>query len=227
VLLASVGIGAVGGALVLPGVRKRLGADRTVQLGTLGMAVALALTSLAPSAATGLMAWLLAGAAWIAVLSSLNVAAQSVLPDWVRARGLAIFLTVFSGAMAAGSLGWGAVASDLSIGAVQLAAAIGLVLAVPLTAFARLAGLGTDQSPANHWPEAGVQMTADEDGPATIWIAYAVPAACRSADRKLARGLVAVASAPPCPCFPNRSNHAGEDPRAPLGPARNPSPDHS
>ncbi|WP_138472460.1 MFS transporter [Poseidonocella sp. HB161398] len=180
-LLASVGVGAVGGALVLPRVRGQLGPDRTVQLGTAGMALSLGLAALVPAVPSGLLAGLLTGAAWIAVLSSLNVAAQAVLPDWVRARGLALFLTVFSGAMALGSLGWGTVAAQASIGTAQLAAAIGLLLAIPLTAWARLSGLTGDQSPANHWPETGIALPEHEDGPATIWIAYDVPPANRDA----------------------------------------------
>lgn len=180
-LLASVGVGAVAGALVLPRLRKRLGPDRTVQMGTVGMALSLGLAALVPTAATGLIAGLLAGAAWIAVLSSLNVAAQSVLPDWVRARGLAIFLTVFSGAMAAGSLGWGTVAAEASIATAQLAAAIGLILAIPLTARAGLGGLTEDLSPANHWPDAILPPPEDGDGPATVWIAYDVAPENRAA----------------------------------------------
>lgn len=184
-LLASVGVGAVGGALVLPGLRKTLGQDRTVQMGTVGMAVSLALLALLPTPATGLLAGLLAGAAWIAVLSSLNVAAQAVLPDWVRARGLAIFLMVFSGAMAAGSLGWGALAGHASIGLAQVVAAAGMVLAIPLTATARLSGLTEDHAPAHHWPETEIPLPEDGDGPATIWIAYDVPADARPEFLKL------------------------------------------
>ena len=42
---------------------------------------------------------MLAGASWIAVLSNLNVSAQVALPEWVRARGLSVFITVFFGSM--------------------------------------------------------------------------------------------------------------------------------
>ena len=44
---------------------------------------------------------------------TLNSVAQSILPNWVRGRGLAVYLTVFNGAMAAGSLGWGLVAQQI------------------------------------------------------------------------------------------------------------------
>ena len=47
---------------------------------------------------------LLLGAAWITALTTLNGTTQAILPNWVRGRGLAIYLTVFNGAMAAGSI---------------------------------------------------------------------------------------------------------------------------
>lgn len=54
---------------------------------------------------------LLAGACWIAVLSNLSLSAPSALPDWVRARGLSIFIAVFFGSMTLGSVLWGQVAA--------------------------------------------------------------------------------------------------------------------
>jgi hypothetical protein len=67
------------------------------------------------------------------VLTSLNVTAQSVLPDWVRGRGLALYLMTFSGAMALGSLAWGQVAQLTSTQSSLAAAA----LLGALTAFIR------------------------------------------------------------------------------------------
>jgi hypothetical protein len=46
---------------------------------------------------------LLGGMAWIAMVSSLSVAAQNACPAWVRARALGIYLLVLQGALAAGS----------------------------------------------------------------------------------------------------------------------------
>ena len=40
-------------------------------------------------------ACLLAGLSWIAVLATLNASAQVALPEWVRGRGLAAYVTVF------------------------------------------------------------------------------------------------------------------------------------
>jgi hypothetical protein len=71
---------------------------------------------------------LLAGAAWVAVVATVNVAAQIVLPAWVRARGLSIFMIVFNGMMALGSAFWGVVASRVGIPATLVAAGIGLLV---------------------------------------------------------------------------------------------------
>ena len=53
-----------------------------------------------------LLVWLAmvaAGMAWLAILTSLNVATQTAVPRWVRARALAVYLLVFQGGLAAGS----------------------------------------------------------------------------------------------------------------------------
>ncbi|MDU6137672.1 MFS transporter, partial [Bradyrhizobium sp.] len=57
-------------------------------------------------------------------------AAQGVLPNWVRGRGLAIYLMVFNGAMAAGSLLWGLVAQELGVAATLLVGGVGVANAV-------------------------------------------------------------------------------------------------
>jgi hypothetical protein len=51
------------------------------------------------------------GFAWIAVLSTLNLGAQRSAARWVKARALAVYLTVFFGSMTAGSAIWGQIAS--------------------------------------------------------------------------------------------------------------------
>ncbi len=60
-----------------------------------------------PLAAVAMVA---GGVAWVTEMSSFNVAAQTVLPAWVRARALAAYLLVFQGGMAISSMLWGVVA---------------------------------------------------------------------------------------------------------------------
>ena len=47
----------------------------------------------------------LAGGAWLSLLSSLNVAVQTVVPSWVRARALSVYMLVFYAGLAGGSSG--------------------------------------------------------------------------------------------------------------------------
>jgi MFS family permease len=61
-------------------------------------------------------------------MSSLQMAAQLSLPDWVRARGMSVFMMVFMGGMAVGSLIWGYLAKRYGIEASLVAAAGGLLL---------------------------------------------------------------------------------------------------
>lgn len=85
-MLTAVGGGAVTGALMLPGLRARLGtAGRAVLAGTLGAAAAGLALGLSALPWLAIAACALLGLAWITVLTTLNVAAQAALPDWVRA----------------------------------------------------------------------------------------------------------------------------------------------
>jgi MFS family permease len=128
VLVGCIGVGAVTGALLLPRIRARLGLHGTLVMGTLGTVVAMAGYALLRQPVLGMLASLLAGASWIASLSSLNVAAQLAVPNWVRARGMALYTAVFYGCLALGSIGWGQVATHTSLPFALLLSAAGAVL---------------------------------------------------------------------------------------------------
>ncbi|MEO1331603.1 MAG: MFS transporter, partial [Pseudomonadota bacterium] len=129
----------------------------------------------------------LGGLCWIAVLSSLNLSAQTALPDWVRARGLSVFLTVFFGAMSGGSLLWGQIASLWGVESALLIAAAGAAAMVPLTwAFKLNQGEGMDLAPSAHWPQPVVaeEVAADVEadrGPVMIQVVYRIAPENRSA----------------------------------------------
>ncbi|MDX2287643.1 MAG: MFS transporter [Hyphomicrobiaceae bacterium] len=186
-LLTSVGVGAVGGALLLPIARTRLGIEMAVFLAALAMAVSLVVLALVPHAAVAVVAAALAGLSWITVLSSLNLSAQSALPDWVRARGMSIYLMIFYGSMAIGSLIWGQVASYFGISAALQIAAVGTLLGTSFARFAKLnLAAGQDLAPALHWPAPVVDpslMAADRI--TLIVIRYAVPDENRARFQKL------------------------------------------
>jgi MFS family permease len=176
ILLGAIGIGAVIGAFTLPWMKAILGPDRLVAAGTLGTALSLLLLSVARHSAFGLAACMIAGISWIAVLASLNVSVQVSLPDWVRGRGLAMFVTVFFGAMTAGSALWRQLASVQGLPAAHFIAAVGAILGTAVTWRWKLqTGMGVDLAPSMHWPAPVLAIDAEPDrGPVLVTIEYRI-----------------------------------------------------
>lgn len=176
ILLGAIGAGAVGGAFALPWFNRRLGPDRLVAIGTFGTAVTLVLFGFAREPAIALVASIIAGISWIAVLASLNVSAQVALPDWVRGRGLAMFVTVFFGTITGGSAMWGQVASTLSLPDAHFIAAAGALVAIPLTWRWKLqTGTAIDLTPSMHWPTPVIAREVEPDrGPVLVTVEYRI-----------------------------------------------------
>jgi MFS family permease len=174
VLLAAIGASAVAGAFLLPRLRARLGSDRLLLYATLATAGATALFAVAHDLVVAVVASLIAGASWIAAVSSLNVSAQVALPEWVRGRGLAMYVTVMFGALAAGSAIWGEVGVLAGVSASLLIAAAGAVAAIPLTSRWRVqTGAGIDFSPSMQWPAPITLHSVDDDrGPVLVTVEY-------------------------------------------------------
>jgi MFS family permease len=183
ILLAAIGAGAVGGALFLPRMRARVGADGVVMLGEAGTAAALVLFGLAHQPWIAVIACLLAGISWIAVLAILNVSAQTVLPDWVRGRGLAVYVTVFFGTLTLGSALWGLAAEHLGLPAAHYLAGGGALLALWATRGWQLqSGPAADLTPSMHWPEPALPAGVDQNaGPVLVTVEYHVAAENREA----------------------------------------------
>src|SRR5450631_3584003 len=176
ILLGPIGASAVGGAFLLRWLRGKLGADRLLSIATLASAVATGLFALAHDSATAIAASLIAGASWIAAVSSLNVSAQTALPEWVRGRGLAVYVTVMFGALTIGSALWGELAALIDVTAALLIAAAGACLAIPLTWRWKLqTGVNVDFSPSMHWPDPVTTRTIEPDrGPVLVTIEYRI-----------------------------------------------------
>jgi len=132
VLVGCFGVGALAGAVVLPRLRPRLPLDGLIA-GAITILAAVTFVSGHVHQLTELcLVMSIGGAAWIGILASLNYAAQTMAPSWVRARSLSMYLLVFQGGMAVGSTIWGAVAER-----------IGVPNALACAALALIAGLGT------------------------------------------------------------------------------------
>ncbi|ONG50537.1 MFS transporter [Pseudoroseomonas deserti] len=174
-LLGAVGAGAIAGALVMPRLRARLDGDGLMLAAAGITAAVMLLLAAAPPRWVAPLVLLLLGGAWILALTTLNGVAQAILPNWVRGRALAVYLTVFNGAMTAGSLGWGAVAEFLGIAGTLVAAALLLVAAALVMHRLRLPAGESDLVAARHWPEPLLaDPVAHDRGPVLIQIEYRI-----------------------------------------------------
>lgn len=175
ILLGAVGLGAIAGAIIMPKLREHLSADGLLLLAALVTAAVMAFLSFAPPQWAAVAALLALGAAWITALTTLNGVAQAILPNWVRGRSLAVYLTVFNGAMTAGSLGWGAVATLIGVPFTLLTGAAGLVALGLVVHRLKLPKGEADLMPSRHWPEPLTAAPVEHDrGPVLIQIEYRI-----------------------------------------------------
>jgi predicted MFS family arabinose efflux permease len=176
VMLGMIGVGSILGSFALNGLKARLGPDRLAALATVGVIIALALYGAAREPGIALAASLVAGASWITMMTTLFVSAQVALPEWVRGRGLAIFLTAFFGAMTLGSAIWGKVASVEGLSATLYIAAAGAALGLILTARWNLQGAAAlDLTPSMHWrTPVFVHPVEDDEGPILLTVEYRI-----------------------------------------------------
>jgi MFS family permease len=176
VLLGCMGVGAVLGPILLKRLRKTVPAN-TISVGATAF---FALSTLALALALATHAWIAgavmfcAGLAWIGMLTSLNVAAQTASPGWVKARALSVYILVFQGAMTGGSILWDSIATSTSVTTALVAAAVGQAAALVLALRWRLPqDAALDLSPSNHWAEPVLSVQpADDRGPVLIEIEY-------------------------------------------------------
>jgi MFS family permease/quinol monooxygenase YgiN len=175
-VLATLGLGALAGAMALATLRQRMSLDALVALASVLYAAAMVVFGLVRTPWIALAAMLIAGGAWLTMVVCLNASAQSGAPPWVRGRALAFYLTIFYGFMSAGSALWGFTAERLGLDAALLAAAIGLVLGLSTLAWYRLRLVDADEHrKSDHWADPVVAHPVHpDDGPVVITIEYLI-----------------------------------------------------
>jgi MFS family permease len=175
ILLGAIGLGAIGGAVIMPKLRALFSADGLLLGAAIASAAVMAFLSFGPPQWAALISLLVLGAAWITALTTLNGAAQAILPNWVRGRSLAVYLTVFNGAMTAGSLAWGGVAQTIGVPFTLIAGAAGLLIVGLVSHLLKLPKGEADLAPSNHWPEPLTAAPVENDrGPVLVLIEYRI-----------------------------------------------------
>ncbi len=175
-MLACIGGGAVVAAMYFPRWRKRFDRDQFVVIGTMVHALMSVVVVFAPNVWVALPAIVVLGMAWISTANSLTLAAQVALPNWVRARGMAIYQMGLMGGAAAGSLLWGQVAGLYSVRvAVAAAAVVGPLLWLATRRLSVEGGTDPDFSPAvlGSVPQVAIDVDPDE-GPVMVTVEYQI-----------------------------------------------------
>lgn len=177
ILLGCFGAGAVLGAITLPPARARWSTDAVASAGvsTLGL-VTIAAASLRAMPALA-AAMFVAGAAWIVFISLVSALIQTLAPDWVRARVMAVFMLVCQGALAAGSAMWGAIAVQAGIQQTLLVAGVGIIATAALRI---VATLPDTTAGVTSWNRSSMPAIVEnirprpEDGPVLVTVEYRV-----------------------------------------------------
>ena len=125
----------------------------------------------------------IAGAAWVTVLSSLQVAAQVSVPAWVRGRALSLYIMVFSAGLTLGSLLWGGSPRTQAFpprcwGRLR----VRCWQRWPCADSAWVVAEAPDLSPSFHWPHPPAASELDRDrGPVLVTVEYEIELAQREA----------------------------------------------
>lgn len=175
-LLASMGAGAIVAGLGLVRLRSSWSRDALVRLGTAVHAAATVAAALSDTLWLTALAMAAAGAGWITAANSLTLAAQFALPDWVRARGMAIYQMALMAGSAGGAAVWGQVASLTDLRTGLLGAAAGALLLMLLLRNRRIDAYDeedlTPQRVSTEWkPAIPIEQ---HDGPVMVQIEYLI-----------------------------------------------------
>ena len=176
VALGAIGFGAVLAVALPAPLRQKVSPNALLAGCAAGYALApLAVVWLPFAAAAPFLVF--AGTTWLITLTTLNAAAQLHLPRWVRARGLSIYLLVFTGAQAIGAYLWGVVATLAGLGVALILSAVLLgaaALSVVVLGLRPATGkLSRDISRA--WPSPMMVFEpCPNDGPVLVTVRYRV-----------------------------------------------------
>ena len=137
VLVTAQGVGAVIGALALPGLALRYGRQTMLRTAIFAVPALLCLYALAPTLALAVPAFVAVGAAYICVLSGLNTVVQLRAPVDARGRILSIYMMTLGLLYPLGAVIQGTVANGHGVRAVTVGGALLLLIVAALAAVLR------------------------------------------------------------------------------------------
>ena len=175
-MLGFFGLGAVGAIFILQPVRRR-GNEKVAAGCSIAMAGAVAALAFSHTLAVSSVALLMAGAAWMIQMTTVNIAVQLFVPRWVTGRAVACLNATIAGGIAIGAVLWGMAAQGygtqtalfVAAGCHALAPLVGLLLPI---ADREDAARTLDEPLAD--PEIRLGITG-RSGPIIIELRYRVP----------------------------------------------------
>ena len=184
-MLGALGIGAIAGGILSGQMRKLLGSSRLISVA--GVLSGLVLLTLGTASRLWILylALVMGGIGWISAVATYNTSVQMLVPDWVKARALALYQTALFGGLAAGSFMWGHFAENQGVQmTLSMAGVMMLVFAAMLYSPAGLPELGplggsAGTARAESKPEPSGQPSFEFDpsrGAVMVTIDYRIPA---------------------------------------------------
>ena len=176
-LLGCFGVGAMISAALRPRIVQVLHPDALLAVASLTMAATLVVQGYVTNRTAVAAALFAGGFMWGLAAVTTNVSAQSALPSWVRARGMALYAFVMAGSFAMGS-GLSGFAANWNLGAAHLVAAVVMALS-PLAAL-RWPLTRDNEIDLTMIPGTDPEVVIDpdpEDGPVLVSIPYRVQSA--------------------------------------------------
>jgi len=182
-LVGSLGLGGLIGASLLPTWRKRWSTDTITAVATAAFALGCLSLAWVTNFAVLLPTMVIAGAGWLAIVSSLILAAQRGAAAWVRGRALSISTLTLFGSLALGALLWGVIANQAGTRWTLTVAGSALFLGLTLIPRFRLAAAeAADLEHSQNWPDPVVAENLDaEAGPVLVTVEYIVEPERRAA----------------------------------------------
>jgi MFS family permease len=175
------GIGAVLALLAMPSIRRRVGPDFIVLVSMLIEAAVFVVLASTTNLGVAAIVIMVAGAATLAIVSTVMTVLQLVLPSWIRGRGVALFLLSVQGSFAVGALIWGGLAEQTSLQTALvwagLTMAVSAFLVLPLR-LSRYMDVDTDTATLLADPPT-VTSVHDDDGPILLTARWQIDPARR------------------------------------------------
>jgi MFS family permease len=178
-LFAFVGMGAVFGVLLMPGLHARFSTDAIVNVCTVFFAGGLIGLAYTHELWLAALILIFMGVNWVIIPTNFNTATQKSVPLWVKGRAISFYLTVLFGSFAVGSAIWGTVTAHFGIGVSLLSGGISMAALVLLLAkrYPLSINEGLDLAaahPAGSAPAIASEAAAKPTEPIALVITYTV-----------------------------------------------------